>query len=387
MLYYRGAQGYPREDREAGKGYHENYCSRENWLIMISFQQITDYLSAHISDPVPKYIYTKEILKSSPASNEYIEAYNGMKQSKWYRELAEEQHEDGSWGGRSFGDKKKKFINTGAALRRVTEMSLSKDDPMVANCVNLLEMYVNGEKEQTDRVEVHEDGGKGNIIWRKFGPAMDLNRLDPDNPLVKPLQKSIVEIYETAFETGYFDEEFFYEAENDYRVYVLAHPRNSCSLTMMSRADCFYESLQRKFLLYVWGKASAIKMKPKINYTRKEKRYQNYMPSNRITYMSNFLPISKKILEENDFTVWLSLLEQLSGFSLFGEFMKEDALPHLLNEAERLIVGDVFLPNPSSGHVKDCGHDTNGRYAESWRDNNKHKTDMVLRIARILAKC
>jgi hypothetical protein len=206
--------------------------------------------------------------------------------------------------------------------------------------------------------------------------------LDQNNPFVKPLQIKMVEIYSTYFIGGIYDEEAHYKAENDGRM-VFQHPRNAFSLMLLRGADCLDESLQRHILNYAWGKVAAKKMGPMKRNNRGEK-IENAL--DHIWYMSE-LPIFKKVLEEKDFTTWLSCLELFSGFSLFGEFMMEDAYPHLLNEAERLINEDVVLPSPRSGHVVTCGHETNGRYAESWRDKRKRITDMVLRIARILVKC
>ena len=56
--------------------------------------------------------------------------------------------------------------------------------------------------------------------------------------------------------------------------------------------------------------------------------------------------------------------------------MKEEMYPHLLNEVYRLINEDIDL-----SHIK------TGKYANNWREKNKKKTDLILRIARILAKC
>ena len=353
---------------------------------MITLQQITNYVSENITDPVQKYIFIKEIQKAEPSTPEYISAYNDMTQTKWYRELADEQNEDGSWGeykksGRR-AEIKIKFIYTGVALRRARELSLSKDDPMIAKCITILEKYLTGEAEIPGRIEVHQDGGKGNRIWRGFGPAMDLNMLDPHNPLVKPLQESMTEILKVAFESGLFNEDYFNEVEENYRIYIIGHPRISGGLMVMQKAECMDESLQRHYLNYVWGNTAAMEL------TRDYSKYKGIRKwPDEIGYMAGFLPINKKSLEEKDFITWLSLLELLSGFSLFGEFMKDDALPHLLNEADRLINSDVALPNPFSGHVKDCGNETNGRYAENWRNKNKRKTDMILRIARIIVKC
>jgi len=247
---------------------------------MVTINQVYEYLSENIFDPVPKYIFFKEILKKPSSSREYIEAYNNMVQSKWYRELADNQSEDGSWGSAFHGgnvsaSKGHKFPCTEAALRRARELSLSKNEPMIAKCIHLFEKYISGETSPPDGVEVHEDGGKGNRIWHGFGPAANISMFDSQNPFIKPFQKSVVDIYKIAFKSGYFDEEFFFEAENDYRVYILAHPRNSFSLMLLREADYLEESLQREHLSYVWGKSAAIKMNPKYMYKEKKYRVEN----------------------------------------------------------------------------------------------------------------
>jgi hypothetical protein len=45
---------------------------------LINTQQIIEYLSEHISDPVPKFIMQKEIFKEPATSPSYINAYNQM---------------------------------------------------------------------------------------------------------------------------------------------------------------------------------------------------------------------------------------------------------------------------------------------------------------------
>lgn len=65
---------------------------------MITTQQIFEYLSENVTDPVPKFIMQKEIYNEPVDSPGYQNAINQINHSKWYRELAEEQWEDGSWG-------------------------------------------------------------------------------------------------------------------------------------------------------------------------------------------------------------------------------------------------------------------------------------------------
>jgi len=64
---------------------------------MMNIRQIIEFLSAHTPDPVPKFIMQKEIFKKPNTCPDYTNAYEQMRQSKWYRELADEQWHDGSW--------------------------------------------------------------------------------------------------------------------------------------------------------------------------------------------------------------------------------------------------------------------------------------------------
>jgi hypothetical protein len=357
---------------------------------MITIHQIKDYLSKNITDPLPKYIFLKEILKKPPSSPEYVDAYNGMVQTKWYRELADEQNEDGSWGAwrvDGYYDRsvKLKFKDSPIALRRASEMGLTKDDPMVAKCLNILEKYITGEVNYPERIVLGEDEGKTDTVFRDLGAVTTINLYDPHNPLIKPLQESAVEVYRMAFANGYFNEGYFNQAVYEYRIYVLCHPRCTGGLSLVRQAECMDESLQRSLLNYVWGKTSAMPIIKGNNPPYK--RTKEWIVGDEIPFMANFLPIHKKVLEDKEFTIWLSLLELLSGFSLFGEIMREETYPHLLGEADRLVHGDIDLPKASGGHGRDFGGNTNGRYSDNWREKNKHKTDMVLRIARILVKC
>jgi len=112
------------------------------------------------------------------------------------------------------------------------------------------------------------------------------------------------------------------------------------------------DSLQRQYLDYIWHRKDGI------------------------YYLANFPLTEKPKLEDKRFYLWLYTLEYMSGFSLFPEFMKDEAFPHLLNETYRLINDDVAIP--VSYKI---------RYAESCRNKNKRKNDIILRILRLLVKC
>jgi hypothetical protein len=112
------------------------------------------------------------------------------------------------------------------------------------------------------------------------------------------------------------------------------------------------DTLQRHYIDYIWNS------------------------KNGIYYVSSMPPTDKRRLEDKRFFEWLSSLELLSRLSLFPEFMKDDVLPHLINEVGRLMTEEISIP-PSY----------NVRYCESWRDKSARKNDMILRILRVLVKC
>jgi hypothetical protein len=245
---------------------------------------------------------------------------------------------------------KQKFVSTEAALGRAHDLSLSKDDPMIAKCIKIMERYIRGDETWTDYIEKHKDNGKGHLFCRPFMTAAQLNMFDPENPVITPLRDVVAETLATAFASGSFDENYWNQKVNEYHVPVIAHPCNMYGVMSMQNSACMDDTLQKRFLDYVWnGKG--------------------------IYYASNIAPADKQVLEDKRFNQWFRTLELLSGYSLFPDFMKNDVLPHLLGEVDRLMNEDLVLTNH------------NCRYAENWRDKSKRKTDVILRITRVLAKC
>lgn len=317
-----------------------------------SLHHIIDYLLPTAIDPFPRYIIKREILNEKPSDTD-IKAIHS---SKWYRQLADEQWEDGSWGRfhtmASKDIKGKKFVSTEVALRRARTLGLTKDDPMIGKCIQIMERYVRGEETWTDYIEKHKDNGKGHMFCRPFLTAANINIFDPENTTIKPLRDVVAETLKTAFATGCFDENFWEQKVREYHVPSIAHPGNLYSSLLVQRTNCMDDTLQRHYLDYVWNKAGGI------------------------YYISSMPPADKRRIEDKRFFEWLSNLELLSGFSLFPEFMEKEAFQHLIHEVDRLIHDDAALPGSY-----------NLRYAESWRDKSARKNDVILRILRVLVKC
>jgi len=322
---------------------------------MINIQQITDYITEHMNDPVPKFIIQREVLQNPPTNPHYIEACKNISQSKWYNELLSEQWDDGSWGQFHSMDSKvavkQKFLTTESALKRARELSLPKSDPMIEKAIKLMEKYIREEITWPDRIEKHKDNGKSHLRSRPYATAAILNLFDPENPVVKPKRDVFAETLKKATSKGYFDEDAWEEENRHYRGPCL-NGWNAFPVMILQSSDCMDDSLQRLYLDYLWHRTKGI------------------------YYLSDFPLSEKPVIEDKKFYTWIYTLEHFNGFSLFPEFMEQGALKHLLHEIDRLINDDVTIPKYSTTH-----------YAESWRDKNKRKNDLILRITRLVIKC
>lgn len=306
-----------------------------------------------VTNPVPSFLLKKELLKQTPAACDT----DALHQSKWYRQLAGEQREDGSWGRFHSMDSstanRQKFVTTEAALRRAREIGLGKEDPLVKKSITLMERYLADEETWPDSVEKHHDNGKSHLRSRSFLTAANLCLFDPQNPAITWIYDTCLKQLEKSSVDGRIDPEIWQQSNLDYTG-TCCYPYMVYPLWLIQNAVHLPDTLQRQYLKYIWNRKQGI------------------------YYISTFAPSAKMNLEEKGFTVWLSSLEVLSGFSLFPEFVKGEIVNHLLTEAARLLDADVKLP-PS--------HPISGHYSESWRDKNSRKIDMLIRIARILIKC
>lgn len=338
---------------------------------MITMQEITAYLSDHVSDPAPKFILMKEILGKDRSSSDYIAAYDELRQSKWYRELADEQWEDGSWG--SFhGDNRREQVGrkipcTEAAIRRMRELSLPRDDPMVVRCIKIMETYIQDERYSLelfpDQVPAQKHKNKLVKWYFPFMVAAHLNLIDPENQLLAHFRSIVVDMLKESFANGSFNPEIIIRAERDCRIARQMEPGNAYDLYLLENSDCMDDDLQDAYLSYIWSGQA------------------------RYVYIPTFTSAIGQVLEDKSFLDLLTNLEAVSSFSLFPKFATREAYLCLCDETARLIRGDVKLFKSPAGHTYPCAHISFGRYADSWRDVDARKTDMVLRIARLLVKC
>ena len=312
-----------------------------------------DFVSSKATDPFQRYIITNEILRQSPSDGEAEALY----QSKWYRQLADEQFDNGSWGRFHSMDARikdrLKFVSTEGALRRARDLGLSRSDPMMQKSLALMQRYLRKEEQWPDYTEKHHDNGKSFMVAFPFLIAANLSLFDPQNELLHEKREICLNMLAKAFKSGSFDEQIWEQDNRDYSGCCLrawmVYP-----LWLLQGADELSADLERQYLNYIWHRAEGI------------------------YYISKNAPAVKYHLEDKGFTTWLLALEALSGFSLFAEFMADDVFEHLLGEVNRLMAGAVKLPP---------AHAITGHYAESWRNRGVRECDLIIRILRLLVRC
>ena len=292
-------------------------------------------------------------MKKSHDSHEYVNAYNKLIQTNWYCQLFDEQLENGSWGRFHTQDTKTKekrlFKTTEIALMRARDLGLDKNDVIVNRSIKLMERYLIDEEKWMDTNEKHF----GFEIAFKTLVASNLALFDPSNQLLSKKRKICSQIFKKAYANDTIDEDVWnQECRNHYD--VLLSPFTVYPLMLMQNTSYMDETMQHQYLNYVWYRKDGI------------------------YYTSNMSTDILHNVDSKGFITWMSTLEILSGFSLFPLFMKEKALPHLYHEINRLIYDDIVFP-PYAGFM--------GRYSESWRNIDKRKKDVLLRIARIIVKC
>lgn len=306
------------------------------------------YLCESAEDPIPRYIIKKEILRTTPDESDWKTVQN----SKWYLQLFMEQWENGSWGRFHTQDTKSKtkqiFPTTEAALCRALDLSLDYNDERLKKTICLMERFLLDEETWLDKNEHHDNFQEAfkTII------TANLSLFSPFHPLVLRKKEACVQVLSKACEDGCFDEAIW-EKEDRKSGNILLRPYMVYVPWLLQNNPFLNKKLESLYLQYIWHREKGI-------YYRLE------------------TPVCRPYsIKSPAFPKWMSCLESLSGFSLFGEWMEETINPFLLQQMDLLRKRAVRLP-PVQTVI--------GRYNESWRRKNKREDDYMLRIVRLLAK-
>jgi len=310
-----------------------------------------NYLLENNPSPFCDYIISKELLKEDERT--IRDAYEWAKQFKLYKELADEQLPDGSWGGFDTAHTelvkagRKKYKATARAIFRLLDLSLDGiNDPMVNRVIDVMKKYLTGELPDP------EFYGRNNTlkpIGIRRQIIQNLGYFEPENDFVIELRNSIAERFKKCCEAGYFNRDKWSELD------ILGH-WSVGDINMLSCRHAISNDLQRMLLTSEWeNNGWAIWVKPS----------------------------DIKSPDDPSFIFWIRSVERLKNFSLFGEFMADKFTPYLYSICEQII-------NDKNNQMKIIINNYfyhHGQYSESRNTVQKKKNDLLLQIIRILNKC
>jgi hypothetical protein len=167
-------------------------------------------------EPIPKYVLLKEIFQLPSQDRELRKCYVEVKQTRWYRQIADNQLPDGSWGpfhSSSIRKDGRSFV-TQTYVGRIVALGLNKKDACVAKAIKYMEFLLRNKNLYPDRpvcLRGHEQDWYSFVVPMAVTPF--LVQLDPDNRLAGKYARMLADLVEVYYTTNdaVRREENFYE--------------------------------------------------------------------------------------------------------------------------------------------------------------------------------
>ena len=121
-------------------------------------RETAERILAEAPDPVVRYRLLRDVLKRPPDDAELAAAHEALLESRWVKELAEAQWQDGSWGRmhtRDYGAKQK-IPTTEIGVWRAVELGLDGSHPVLAHAERYLAGVLSGRDEACDPAEIND---------------------------------------------------------------------------------------------------------------------------------------------------------------------------------------------------------------------------------------
>lgn len=204
--------------------------------------------------PVTRYRLLRDVFYKHEEDREFIEAGKNLEKSRWVKELAEEQWEDGSWGRLHSRDQStnQRIPTTEIGVERAVNLGLDGEHPIPNKASHyLLSVLQTGECR--DRPEKNNRWPVGVQLFA----AATLAQIQPRNPMINEVWELWVEIVKRSFASGRYEE----EAE------IMAHRqltgvsvrgsylglRNKYTLKLLaSRSSALPPALEKTLVTYIW---------------------------------------------------------------------------------------------------------------------------------------
>lgn len=154
-------------------------------------------------DPVPEFRILRDILRVSPEDPDLLRVKQRILASRWVRQLAQAQDENGIWGRFHTRDSKRKtaFPTTEIAIQRALALGLEKEDNILKKAMSWIVRCLQGSETWSDRVERSE----GWATMTRAVTASTLARIDPRHPILESEWQRWAEIAVRTFSNGSYD--------------------------------------------------------------------------------------------------------------------------------------------------------------------------------------
>lgn len=171
-----------------------------------------DVLNGLEIDPIPKYLYMRDILKVDKDNSDMQSLKAKVLASDHVRKITDEQLADGSWGRfHTLSTITKDPVTTEQALKRLYHLGLDRDDEPIKKAISYMEGHLEDKYDFRDYNEKKHD-------WRLFTHMMAatwLRIFDEDNELALNVAKKRATVLEHTFKDGYYNGDAYIEAYND----------------------------------------------------------------------------------------------------------------------------------------------------------------------------
>ncbi len=280
---------------------------------MISVEEITDIANRLLKmepDPIPRYRILKDLLDRPANDQDLLRSRRVALESRWIKDLSEEQCEDGGWKRFHSADSgaKRRIPTTEAAIRRVVQLGVDVDTKMTTQAIVYLERLMTHELAWPESKEINDKWPVGQELFI----AATLAELSPDHKLLIEPCRKWAEIATSAFESGQYDPEAEWKA----------HCRLTGAVTMRNS----YLVLRNRYALSLLSSPQAdlcaFTEQALLNWLWKHPRGLGYAD----------VPLSAPInsLRHTQGYRWLDshmLLTRFSGWSSKAEFIVRDLIP------------------------------------------------------------
>jgi hypothetical protein len=167
-------------------------------------EQTARNILAENPSPVVRYLLMRDVLNLQSTNNELIIAKQNVNTSRYVKELAGEQWQDGGWGNFHgiHSNNKQKIPTTEIAIARAVAIGLDISHPVLAKAAKYIINILQGKIVFPDRPEKNDRWETGKQLFL----ASTLAMMNPSYMILDKIRKLWISITEYTFQSGKYSE-------------------------------------------------------------------------------------------------------------------------------------------------------------------------------------